>query len=178
MDNRYCQWRECKRAWRFSSTGILNQLIINDAVQQQWHVIWSNCALDLYTPFLKWILPFFYFGEGFIRWKIVVSPILFTDPCSFRSVKQAGFNAGDGIRYFNVPGSATDRIINVSSNSNVGKPGRWMFRIDSAKIEAGGCNTKGNSIPIDDMYIGYVKKKGLSQGLRSLKNRAEILREA
>lgn len=34
-----------------------------------------------------------------------------------------------------------------------------MFRIDSAKIEAGGCNTKGNSIPIDDMYIGYVKKK-------------------
>lgn len=99
-------------------------------------------------------------------------------PCSFRSVKQAGFNAGDGIRYFNVPGSATDRIINVSSNSNVGKPGRWMFRIDSAKIEAGGCNTKGNSIPIDDIYIGYVKKKGLSQGLRSLKNRAEILREA
>ncbi|CAH3144389.1 unnamed protein product [Pocillopora meandrina] len=72
------------------------------------------------------------------------------------SPAQAGFNAGDGIRYFNVPGSATDRIINVSSNSNVGKPGRWMFRIDSAKIEAGGCNTKGSLVvsPHSVMMLG------------------------
>lgn len=44
-----------------------------------------------------------------------------------------------------------------------------MFRIDSAKIEAGGCNTKGNSIPIDDMYIGYVKKKRFESGFAQLK---------
>ena len=58
---------------------------------------------------------------------------------------QAGFNAGDGIRYFNIPGSRTHEVINLPTQSNVGNPGRWMFRIDSAKIEAGGCNTKGKS---------------------------------
>ena len=58
---------------------------------------------------------------------------------------QAGFNAGDGIRFFNIPGSATDQVINIHTQSNVGNPGRWMFRIDNAKIEAGGCTTKGKS---------------------------------
>ncbi|XP_078360269.1 sushi domain-containing protein 2-like isoform X2 [Oculina patagonica] len=62
------------------------------------------------------------------------------------SPAQAGFNAGDGIRYFNIPGSATDQVIDIPKKSNVGKPGRWMFRIDSAKIEAGGCNTKGSLV--------------------------------
>lgn len=56
-------------------------------------------------------------------------------------------------------GLVIDRIINVSLNFNVGKFGWWMFCIDSVKIEVGGCNIKGNSIFIDDMYIGYVKKK-------------------
>ncbi|KAL9985251.1 hypothetical protein ACROYT_G007629 [Oculina patagonica] len=59
---------------------------------------------------------------------------------------QAGFNAGDGVRYFNIPGSATDQVIDIRTQSNVGKPGRWMFRIDSANIEAGGCNTKGSLV--------------------------------
>ena len=61
---------------------------------------------------------------------------------------QAGFNAGDGRRYFNIPGSATDQVMFISSMSNVGKPGQWIFRIDNAKIEAGGCNTKGKSVPL------------------------------
>ncbi|XP_078360273.1 sushi domain-containing protein 2-like isoform X2 [Oculina patagonica] len=59
---------------------------------------------------------------------------------------QAGFNAGDGRRYFSIPGSRTHQVLNLPSKSNVGKPGRWMFRIDSAKIEAGGCNTKGSLV--------------------------------
>ena len=58
---------------------------------------------------------------------------------------QAGFNAGDGIRYFSIPGSRTHQVINLPTQSNVGNPGRWLFRIDNAKVEAGGCNTKGNS---------------------------------
>ncbi|XP_078360277.1 sushi domain-containing protein 2-like isoform X2 [Oculina patagonica] len=59
---------------------------------------------------------------------------------------QAGFNAGDGRRFFSIPGSRTHQVLNLPSKSNVGKPGRWMFRIDSAKIEAGGCNTKGSLV--------------------------------
>ncbi|XP_078360280.1 dendrite extension defective protein 1-like [Oculina patagonica] len=48
---------------------------------------------------------------------------------------QAGFNAGDGGRYFSIPGSRTHQIINLPSQSNVGKPGQWMFRIDKSNIE-------------------------------------------
>ncbi|XP_022783564.1 sushi domain-containing protein 2-like [Stylophora pistillata] len=59
---------------------------------------------------------------------------------------QAGFNAGDGKRFYNIPGSGTHDVINLSNKSNVARPGRWIFRIDSAKIEEGGCNTKGSIV--------------------------------
>ena len=52
---------------------------------------------------------------------------------------QVGFDAGDGIRYFAVPGSQTDEIINIASTSNVGIPGMWIFRIDGQEVVAGGC---------------------------------------
>ncbi|XP_055502008.1 sushi, nidogen and EGF-like domain-containing protein 1 [Leucoraja erinacea] len=53
---------------------------------------------------------------------------------------QAGFNAGDGKRYFNIPGSRTDDIVDVEMTTNVGIPGRWVFRIHDAQVEIGGCN--------------------------------------
>ncbi|KAJ7993401.1 hypothetical protein DPEC_G00272060 [Dallia pectoralis] len=53
---------------------------------------------------------------------------------------QAGFNAGDGKRYFNIPGSRTDDVVDVEETTNVGYPGKWVFRIDNAQVEVGGCN--------------------------------------
>ncbi|XP_060690951.1 sushi, nidogen and EGF-like domain-containing protein 1 isoform X2 [Hemiscyllium ocellatum] len=53
---------------------------------------------------------------------------------------QAGFNAGDGKRYFNIPGSRTDDIVDVETTTNVGVPGRWVFQIHDAQVEVGGCN--------------------------------------
>ncbi|XP_067897947.1 sushi, nidogen and EGF-like domain-containing protein 1 isoform X5 [Heterodontus francisci] len=53
---------------------------------------------------------------------------------------QAGFNAGDGKRYFNIPGSRTDDIVDVEMTTNVGIPGRWVFRIHDAQVEVGSCN--------------------------------------
>ncbi|XP_056400521.1 alpha-tectorin-like isoform X2 [Hyla sarda] len=51
---------------------------------------------------------------------------------------QAGFNTGN--TYFNMPNSRTEHILNVKSSSNVGKPGRWMFQVDEARLKApGGC---------------------------------------
>lgn len=46
---------------------------------------------------------------------------------------QAGFNAGDGHRYFNIPGSRTADMAEVETTTNVGVPGRWAFRIDDAQ---------------------------------------------
>lgn len=48
---------------------------------------------------------------------------------------QGGFNAGDGIRFFSIPGSQTAAILNISSTSNVGIPGVWTFRVDQNAIE-------------------------------------------
>ena len=53
---------------------------------------------------------------------------------------QVGFNAGDGLRFATVPNSQTPEIINISSTSNVGIPGVWIFRVDQGEIIAGGCS--------------------------------------
>lgn len=58
---------------------------------------------------------------------------------------QAGFNAGDGKRYFNIPGSRTADVVNVEGTTNVGYPGRWVFRIDDAHVEVGSCNNSGET---------------------------------
>ena len=47
---------------------------------------------------------------------------------------QGGFNAGDGVRYFSIPGSQTANIVNIETRSNVGVPGLWMFRVDQNSI--------------------------------------------
>uniref|UniRef100_A0A671W0Q0 Sushi, nidogen and EGF like domains 1 n=1 Tax=Sparus aurata TaxID=8175 RepID=A0A671W0Q0_SPAAU len=60
---------------------------------------------------------------------------------------QAGFNAGDGKRYFNIPGSRTADVVNVEGTTNVGYPGRWVFRIDDANVEVGGCNDSASVCP-------------------------------
>ncbi|XP_071476500.1 uncharacterized protein [Diadema antillarum] len=47
---------------------------------------------------------------------------------------QVGFNAGDGVRYYSVPGSRTDDIVDVEEASNVNVTGRYVFRTDSSQI--------------------------------------------
>ena len=42
-----------------------------------------------------------------------------------------GFNAGDNLRFFNLDTSTiTNGILNIESSSNVGVPGRYIFRVD------------------------------------------------
>ncbi|XP_055363642.1 sushi, nidogen and EGF-like domain-containing protein 1 isoform X2 [Betta splendens] len=60
---------------------------------------------------------------------------------------QAGFNAGDGKRYFNIPGSRTADVVNVEETTNVGFPGRWVFRIDDAHVELSDCNNSASVCP-------------------------------
>ena len=56
---------------------------------------------------------------------------------------QVGFNAGDGKRYFVINSSNSEYISTASlSTSNVGKAGKWMFKIDGDDISSG-CNVNG-----------------------------------
>ena len=41
----------------------------------------------------------------------------------------AGINAGDQINHITIPGSQTPEIINITSTSNIGIPGTWMFKV-------------------------------------------------
>ncbi|XP_013384885.1 protein mesh [Lingula anatina] len=75
---------------------------------------------------------------------------------SYRGKGQAGFNAGDGVRSYTIDGSRTPAVVNVSLTSNVGQPGRWVFRVDEAEVKAGGCNTKGSLVlsPVTGNILG------------------------
>ena len=43
---------------------------------------------------------------------------------------QVGFDAGDGERFFSVPGSQTNEIVNITSTTNVDVPGVWTFQVN------------------------------------------------
>uniref|UniRef100_A0A3B3QDX7 Tectorin alpha n=1 Tax=Paramormyrops kingsleyae TaxID=1676925 RepID=A0A3B3QDX7_9TELE len=57
---------------------------------------------------------------------------------------QAGFNGGDISRFFNLPGSRSNEIVNIEQTTNVNQPGRWLFRVDGDLIDpANGCSYNG-----------------------------------
>lgn len=56
---------------------------------------------------------------------------------------QAGFNAGDNITYYVIEGSFTPDVLTLVNRTNVGVPGKWIFRIDLSDIEEGGCPDSG-----------------------------------
>ncbi|XP_020611647.1 protein mesh-like isoform X3 [Orbicella faveolata] len=68
--------------------------------------------------------------------------IVWTTGTASGTPAQGGFNAGDGIRFFVIPGSRTNDILNLPSTSNVARAGQWMFRTDEASVEAGGCDSR------------------------------------
>uniref|UniRef100_A0A914VSW5 NIDO domain-containing protein n=1 Tax=Plectus sambesii TaxID=2011161 RepID=A0A914VSW5_9BILA len=59
---------------------------------------------------------------------------------------KAGFDAGDGQTLFMIPGSCTSDIVTIGDRSNVGSPGKWLFRVDNSNVQSAGCsnNFTGN----------------------------------
>lgn len=47
------------------------------------------------------------------------------------------------MNFFAVKASRTPSIINVTQMSNIDMPGKFVFRVDSTTIKAGGCNVEG-----------------------------------
>ena len=44
---------------------------------------------------------------------------------------QIGFNAGDGHEFFKLPGALSDETIDMDEKTNVGKPGVFVYPINS-----------------------------------------------
>ena len=57
---------------------------------------------------------------------------------------QVGFDAGDGVRFFSVPGSQTAEIVNIDTTSNIGIPGVWLFQVNGDINAAPNCSTTVN----------------------------------
>ena len=47
---------------------------------------------------------------------------------------QAGFDAGDRMRHFTIPGSGMPAIVDIELTSNIRVPGQWTFRVDLGMI--------------------------------------------
>ena len=45
----------------------------------------------------------------------------------------AGYNAGDDVTIYYLPGSLSSNILSLTNLSNVNKPGQWIFRVDSIR---------------------------------------------
>ncbi|XP_046863081.1 protein mesh-like isoform X2 [Xenia sp. Carnegie-2017] len=56
---------------------------------------------------------------------------------------QAGFNAGDGKNFLNIPNSRTPEIVNITSTSNKQKPGVWFFKVDGETVKNEECKESG-----------------------------------
>ena len=45
-----------------------------------------------------------------------------------------GFSAGDGTRFFMVPGALTNQTLNIDEGSNVGVTGVYIYRVDLCSV--------------------------------------------
>uniref|UniRef100_A0A8C8RVE9 Alpha-tectorin n=1 Tax=Pelusios castaneus TaxID=367368 RepID=A0A8C8RVE9_9SAUR len=59
---------------------------------------------------------------------------------------QVGFNSGGYKNYFNIPGSRTPSVLQISSTSNIKSPGRWVFQVDNFAVPDG-CVYNANFLP-------------------------------
>ena len=57
---------------------------------------------------------------------------------------QAGFNCGDGLRYYSLPLSQSNQIVDIDQlPGNTGEKGVWVFRVDQSEIRNGECSNDG-----------------------------------
>uniref|UniRef100_A0A914ZDB4 NIDO domain-containing protein n=1 Tax=Panagrolaimus superbus TaxID=310955 RepID=A0A914ZDB4_9BILA len=77
----------------------------------------------------------------------------------------AGFNGGNGTGWTALPYSGEGRVLKLQEFSNVGIPGRWVYRVDE-QIISGGCSNESigfmTTAPIAASMIGgvYVNVSG------------------
>ena len=69
----------------------------------------------------------FLFADNLMEW--IVSDVEGTHPAL------VGFNSGDGVTSLTLPTSRTDRVLSITTSTNVQRPGKWLFRTDSSDIK-------------------------------------------
>jgi hypothetical protein len=67
---------------------------------------------------------------------------------------KSGFDVGDGINFFSLPGSCSSSISNVIDTTNVNRNGQWIFRVDQNFDDPSTNGTEveptAEALPVDD----------------------------
>ena len=66
---------------------------------------------------------------------------------------QVGYDAGDYINYYTVPGSLTPSIVDIETTSNVGIPGLYIFEVGTTS--SGKIRHKWKCVSISKMYLSW-----------------------
>lgn len=76
------------------------------------------------------------------------------DPSLSGSAAVAGFDAGDGTNYFNLPGSGTNEVLNIVNLSNVSPqtPGLWEFAVRNGELPGGTPDNPLLPVVIDNQW--------------------------
>lgn len=113
------------------------QIIEND-VQDKFFSFYDYRATWAFV--VTWIdVPQFNYNNSFNTFQVVLTSNGTLSFAIFNYEKldwvietaQAGLNGGDKVHFFNLPGSFSNSIKNLTSLSNVGVIGKWMYRTDS-----------------------------------------------
>ncbi|CAG2188575.1 unnamed protein product [Mytilus edulis] len=83
---------------------------------------------------------------------------------------QVGFNMGDDIHFYSVEGSRTSQIINLPNLSNVGYPGKFVFRVDLRDIRPAPTPGDPGQCFLKAADIVFVVDMSLSIDIHSLKD--------
>ncbi|XP_073457785.1 uncharacterized protein [Aquarana catesbeiana] len=82
---------------------------------------------------------FFMFNYGDIQWP--------TGKDNEGPPALAGCNSGFSEGYFEIPGSLTPGMINITHTSNVDLPGHWVFKVDRVEVESPTMNIDSTTSP-------------------------------
>ena len=88
---------------------------------------------------------FFHYADGMIEWTtgdVTGTNGLGGDPA------EVGYDAADGISFYNTPASGTENILSIANTSNVGVGGVWALRLDEEEFPVITCTDRSKELII------------------------------
>ena len=92
----------------------------------------------------------FLYADGLIQW-IRGEPSESSD-----LIAVAGYSTLEGDHFFNIPGSGTAEIMNVTQTSNIGVPGMWILPAEGVHTLVTGSAKTGHNHKITLYSIEYI----------------------
>ena len=90
---------------------------------------------------------FFHYADGMIEWTTHGEETGINGLDGGKPA-QVGYDAADGIWFYNTPASGTEDILSIATTSNVGVGGVWAFRLDKEEFPVITCTDRSKELII------------------------------